>query len=367
MNKFILNLTYFSLLSTFINLSFSLKILSQSVPIHTIFEVKGKVTVDKEQWKNPQPAAVGLHLTGKDELEVAANSLVKIYCSNKIIWTVQPEKDTKTYNVSDGCPSGNSVIRLPNSNNDTLRDDGKTEEYLATLPYLITPRESYILTNTPLLWWNAVEGATNYTVNIDGVNWETQTNKTEIIYSGETPLKEDRRYRIIIETDNGKLSTSDAVVGFTILDQQTKNIVLDAKKEIEEAELSAEEKGLILAKLYRGYELYVDAIEVLEKLVKQDSQIVAVYQLLGDSYLETGLPHFAKNPYEKALELATGTENLSVKADTQKGLGESYYSLGNTDDAVHWLKQAKTSYEELGNSSQVQELDETVNRILGRN
>ncbi|MDJ0600389.1 MAG: tetratricopeptide repeat protein [Crocosphaera sp.] len=361
MNKLLLQLYYFPLLLIFITLNFPLKTLSQSVAVHTIFEVKGKVNVKKEQWKNYKPAAVGDHLTGNDELDIATNSSVRIYCSNTDKPTVKPGK----HNISSICPTGNPVIRLPNSNNDTLRTDGKTEDYLATLPYIITPRESYILTNTPLLRWNAVPGATNYTVNIDGINWETETNKTEIIYSGETPLKQRRRYRITIETDNGKSSTSDAVVGFTILDEETRNIILEAKKTIGEQELSPEEKGLILAQLYRGYELYTDAIEVLEELVKQESQIVAVYQLLGDSYLTTGLPHFAKKPYEKALELAIGKENLSVKANTQKGLGESYYSLGNTDGAVQWLEKAKTSYEELGDSPQVQELDETINRILG--
>ena len=362
MNKFLLNLTYFSLLSTLISLSFPLKILSQSVPIHTIFEVKGKVTVDKEQWKNPQSASLGLSLKGTDKLEVAANSYVKIYCSNKTTWTVQ----TGNYKISDGCPSGNSVIHLPNSNNRTLRNDGKTEDYLVTLPYIITPRESSILTNTPVLRWNAVEGATNYTVKIDGVKWETETNKTEIIYSGETPLKQRRRYRIKVETDNGKLSTNDAVVGFTVLDEETKSIVLEAKKDLNKRSLSLEQKGLILAQLYRSYELYADVIEVLEELVKQDSQIVAVYHLLGDTYLLTGLPQLANKHYEKALELATETDNLSVKADTEKGLGESYYNLGNETEAKHWLEKAKTSYEELGDSSQVQQLNETINLISGK-
>lgn len=362
MNKILFKLSYFPLLLIVITLNFPLKILSQSVAIHTIFEVKGKVAVDKQQWKNPQPASVGLTLRGTDKLEVAANSSVKIYCSNKTTWTVQPGN----YKISDGCPSRNGVIRLANSNNTTRRNDGKTEEYLATLPYIITPRNSSILTNTPVLRWNAVEGATNYIVKIDRVKWETETNKTEIIYSGEIPLKPRRRYRITVETDNRKLSKDDALIGFMLLDEQKKNIVLDAKKTIEKQLLSTEEKGLILAQLYLGYELYADAIEVLDELVQQDSQIVAIYQLLGDTYLLTGLPQLAKKPYQKALQLATGTENLSVQAEIQKGLGESYYGLGNQIEAKQWLEKAKTSYEELGDSSQVQKVDEIINFISGR-
>ncbi len=335
----------------------------ESNEIHIIFEVKGKVTVDKEQWKNPQPASVGLTLEGNNKLEVEDNSSVKIYCSNTKIWTVEKG----THNISGGCTSENPVIRLPNSNNDTLRADGKTEEALAKLPYLITPRNSYILKNRPLLRWNAVPGVTNYTVKIDGVNWETQTNKTEIIYSGDTPLQEKRRYRITIEADNATSSTSDDKnVGFTMLDEQTKNIILESKNTIEKQSLSSEQKGLILAQLYRSYGLYADIIEVLEELVKEDSQVVAVYQLLGDTYLETRLPHLAKKPYDKGLQLTTKTENLSVQADIQKGLGKSYYSLGNETEAKQWLEKAKISYEALGDNSNIQELDETINSILGR-
>jgi tetratricopeptide (TPR) repeat protein len=259
------------------------------------------------------------------------------------------------------------VIPLPNINNTTLRPTGNKEKVLAKLPYLITPRETNILTNRPPLRWNAVPGATNYTVKIDGVNWETQTNKTEIVYPGEPPLEAGERYRVTIEADNGASSRSDdEKVGFTILDEQTKTTVLDAVKTVQQQQLSPEEAGLVLAHLYRGYGLYGDAVEVLEGLVKQGSQVVTVYQLLGDTYLKIGLPQLAKKPYEKALKLATNTENLSAQAEIQAGLGIAYRLLGNKDEAIQWLTKAKGSYNQLGDISRVQELDKTINEILER-
>jgi hypothetical protein len=321
MNKFLKIFTPIPLI--LITVGFPAASFSKTVGINTIFEVRGTVTVKKPQWKKPLPASVGLTLSPDDNLDVAANASVKVYCSNQKTWTVKPGK----YIVSSGCPSGNPVIRLTNSNNDSLRGDGKTEEALAKLPYLITPRETNILTNRPQLRWNAVPGATNYTVKIDGVNWEAQAKKTEIVYPGEPPLEAGRRYRVTIEADNGESSTSDAVVGFRVLDEQTKKTVLDAVKTVQQQQLSPEEAGLVLAHLYRGYKLYADAVEVLEGLVKQGSQIATVYQLLGDTYLEIGLPQLAKKPYEKALKLATNTENLSVQAGIQAGLGMSYYRV----------------------------------------
>jgi hypothetical protein len=379
MNKFLKIFTPISLI--LITVGFPAATFSNTVGVNTIFQVKGKVTVKKPQWKKSLPASVGLTLSFDDKLEVAANASVKVYCSNLKQWTVKTGK----YIVSSGCPRGNPVIRLLNSNHDTLssndtlytfdprpagptpRPTGNTEKALAKLPYLITPRQTNILTNRPPLRWNAVPGATNYTVKIDGVNWETQTNKTEIVYPGEPPLEAGERYRVTIEADNGASSRSDdEKVGFTILDEQTKTTVLDAVKTVQQQQLSPEEAGLVLAHLYRGYGLYGDAVEVLEGLVKQNSQVATVYQLLGDTYLKIGLPQLAKKPYEKALKLATNTENLSGQAEIQAGLGIAYRLLGNKDEAIQWLTKAKGTYNQLGDTSQVQELAKTINDILRR-
>ena len=222
MNKFLKIFTPISLI--LITVGFPAATFSNTVGVNTIFQVKGKVTVKKPQWKKPLPASVGLTLSFDDKLEVAANASVKVYCSNLKQWTVKPGK----YIVSNGCPRGNPVISLPNINNTTLRPTGNKEKVLAKLPYLITPRETNIITNRPSLRWNAVPGATNYTIKIDGVNWETQTNKTEIVYPGEPPLEAGRRYRVTIEADNGASSRrDDENVGFRVLDEQTQKTVLD--------------------------------------------------------------------------------------------------------------------------------------------
>jgi hypothetical protein len=328
---------------------------SKTVGVSVITEVNGKVSVEKKQWKKSQPALIGLTLNSDDKLDLPANASVEVFCSNGQTWIFKSGKHT----VSSGCPSGNSVIRLPNSNNDTLRPVGTTEEALSRLPYLITPRQTYILTNRPRLRWNTVPGVTKYTVKIDGVNWEMKTSDSEIVYPGEFPLEEGRRYRITVEAGDSSSSLSDRVVGFNLLDKQTKKLILDAVQSVQRQSSSSEAKELVLAYLYRGYGLYSDAIERLEGLVSQGSQKVLAYQLLGDSYLEIGLPQLAKKPYEQALELST-MDNLSTQARIQEGLGKTYRLLGNEGAAVLWLKKAKAGYELLGDTLQVQELEKTL-------
>ena len=356
MRKTFLNLPLLQFICAGFLPEFPGKILSNSTGIHIVREVKGNVTIQKKQWKKPIIPFMGLTLTSDDKIKVEGDSLVKIYCSNTEIWEVKPGQ----YTVSDGCDSGQPVIQLPNGINPHVRSPRLTEETLRDLPYLISPRETYILTERPLLRWNAVPGVTNYTVKIDGVNWQTQTNKTEIIYPGEPPLQEGWRYRVTIETDNGISSTSEAKVGFKLLDSQTRNKVLETVEIIKQQSLSSEEKGLILANLYRGYGLYIDAVNVLEELINQESQSVFLYQLLGDTYLDMKLPQLSLQPYQNGLILATKTDNLIVKSAIEKGLGTAYYCLGNDDIAEQWLNKARTNYEKLGDTPSVQELDKII-------
>ena len=299
--------------------------LSQNAPVHAILEVKGKVVVNNKNWKKPQTAFVGLSLNSDDTLNIPAKASVKIYCSDLTIWTAKPGK----YKVSQGCPSGKTMIHLPNSNNDTLRPIGKTEAALAKLPYVITPRETDIISDRPQIRWNAVPGVVNYTVKIDGINWKKKTDKTEIIYDGDRPLQPETRYWVTVTTDQGLSSQQDTEIGFNVSDQQTKKTILDAVEKIQKQPLSPTEQGLVLAYLYRSYELYGDAINVLEDLVNQGNKEITVYQLLGDTYLEVGLPQLAKNTYQKGLELAIKTQNIPSQTTIKKMLKQVNDLLGN--------------------------------------
>ena len=301
--------------------------LSQNVPAHAILEVKGKVVVNNKNWKKPQTAFVGLSLNSDDTLDIPARASVKIYCSDLSIWIVKPGK----YKVSQGCPSGKTVIRLPNSNNRTLRPISKTEAALAKLPYVITPRETDIISDRPQINWNAVPGVVNYTVKIetDGFSWTTQTNQNKIIYSGDRPLQPETRYWVTVTIDQGLSSQQDTEVGFNVSDEQTKKTVLNAVEKIQKQPLSPTERELVLAYLYRSYKLYGDAINILEDPVNQGNKEISIYQLLGDTYLEVGLPQLAKNTYQKGLELAIKTQNIPAQTTIKKMLKQVNDLLGN--------------------------------------
>ncbi len=332
--------------------------------IHILIDFKGDVRVKKAQWTQFHQANSGITLSSQDQILLGSKASLTIYCSNQNQWTVtQPG----THFVSQGCPTGEAIIRLcPECNNPTRRPLGTKEEKLQQLPYLISPRHTLVFNDSLTLRWNGVSGATYYRVKVG--DWQRQTNETQMVYDGE--LKPGEFYTVRVVADNGISSQDEDNDGqyswFIVLEEEKAKALQEQVAVIEQQELSQEQEGLILAHLYRGNELNAEAIKVLEELVKSGSQTTTVYQLLGDIYQQIGLSLMVKKLYGQELALTTEEENSVVKAMMQWGLGEVEYTLGNRDEAVEWLEKAKVSYAGLGEKIQVEELAKRINFILGR-
>ena len=327
--------------------------------LYFIVDLTGDVQRKKAGWSNFQSANFGDLLSLSDELKLSTKASAIVYCSNQSEWKVPSGKVSR---ISEGCPGGTPILKLPNSRRSSPRDPNNPD-----IPYIISPRNTSLLNDRPILRWNAVSGATSYIVQVkgSGVDWKIETSDTEIEYTGEPPLEKGLRYRVTVVTDNGASSRSERRVGFTVLDDQKANSVLAAVEKLKQQGLTKEAEGLALAHLYRGNNLQAEAIELLEGLVKGGSQTVAIYRLLGDIYQQGGLSRLAKERYLKALELA-GAGDVEGQAAIQAGLGEADYALGNEDEAVQWLEKAKAGYEGLGDESQVQELEQRRDFFLGR-
>jgi hypothetical protein len=278
-------------------------------------------------------------------------------CSSTKQWQVNGGRE---FQVSEGCPRG-VASRSRNIARSRPRGDNKAS------PYIISPRNTEILTNRPLLQWNRVAGTTRYTVQLqgEGVDWKTETSDTQLIYPGEPPLKGGERYLLIVTTDQKVSSTQEvgATLRFGSLSEDKAKAVKTEIAAIKQQKLTPEAEALTLAYLYEGYGLRAEAIALLTELAKQKSQTRAVYTLLGDLYLQTGLPQQAKEVYAQSLTLAQRSGDLEGQAESQLGLGESSYGLSENKEALDWLKKAQTSYDGLGDESQVKLLAEQIMKI----
>lgn len=326
---------------------------ANTIALNFLSEIKGDVKLKRSQWKDYRKADFGVLLNPSDQLELSPGASARVMCNNSRVWVVPTGQVSL---VSEGCGS-----RKPRGRG--FNRPSRTRSAYQIIPYIISPRNTALLNDRPVLRWNAVPGATRYRVRVEDagltLDWQTETSNTQIDYSGP-PLQPDSYYLLIVETDTGKSSEEEqgTDLGFTVLDAQKAESVRTAVAQLKQQQLTQGAEGLALAYLYQRYDLKAEAIGLLEGLVKQETQTVAVYQLLGDLYLDVGLKQQAKRRYLQALELAKPTGNLEGQAQAQVGLGQVEYSLGKPTQTIEWLTQAQRNYQTLGDRSKVKEVQE---------
>ncbi|ACK65615.1 conserved hypothetical protein [Rippkaea orientalis PCC 8801] len=331
---------------------------SQSTGVNLLIKINGDVKIKREKWKGFQKATVGALLSPNDLLQVGNNASATLLCSNTQKWQAT---SSKQFRVSEGCPRG-LVSRSRNTTRSATRGDNEK------IPYIISPRNTTILTNRPLLQWNKVPGATRYTVKLEGsgLDWQTETTNTEILYPGEPILQPGGYYRLVVTTEDPKVSSKDeqgANLSFNILDKAKVESINAEVAKIKQQELTPEAEKLAIAYLYETSGLKADAITILSELVAQKTQTMAGYKLLGDLYLQVGLNKQAKEAYLQSLELAEKSGDLEGQAESQFGLGEANYGLTGKDKALECLKKAQQSYLALGDESKVQEVENRIKQI----
>jgi Tfp pilus assembly protein PilF len=328
--------------------------------LNFISEIQGDVKLKRSQWNGYQKANMGEPLNPSDQLQLGAGASATVMCDNLTFWTVPAVKVSL---VSDGCGLKPPIIVRPNSPRSKPRAPNET------IPYIISPRNTALLTKRPILRWNAVTGANSYQVRVQDagltLDWQTETSNTQTEYSGKPPLQPGRNYSLIVETEPGNSSIEEEGIdlSFKLLDTPKAKSVRTQVAQLKQQKLTPEAEGLALGYLYQRYDLKAEAIELLEGLVKQGSQTAAISQLLGDLYLQVGLSQQAKSPYLKALEIAKRTEDVEGQAQAQVGLGEVYDLLNKKDKAIATFKKAQNNYTILGDLSQVEALKKRITEV----
>lgn len=124
---------------------------------------------------------------------------------------------------------------------------------------------------------------------------------------------------IIAYQNNSPLSASRSA--FNLLPERDVRQITQAVEKINSLDLPKDEAAYLdLDSLYMGKNLLSATINMLEAQVREGSLNPGVYRVLGDRYLEAGLPTEAKSHYERAAELATKADNPSELQRAQDGL-----------------------------------------------
>lgn len=362
-----------------IPLLFSLLTLTQTAPgltqsrsLNILSEVRGSVYIKRSRYNRAQRAYGGEFLGYSDRLQLGQGAVAKVLCTNLAIWNPRSRGE---FSVSRGCPSFGAMI-LPETSQRTVRTDGDF-----TKPYIISPRNTKILDQQPILRWNSVEEATYYQVELKELTpdrppsiWTTTTTESEVIYRGEARLKPETYYQLIVKAcpcQNKPGSQEESGISedssfFPVVSVATAQEVREKIAELEEQSLSEDVKALALASLYQSYDLNAAAIQVLEGLVEQGDQLTKVYQLLGDSYQQMGLFKLAKAQYLTALAQAETEENLDTQAQIQVSLAQVEKELAELETAFELLQAAQANYRILGDEEQVASLQSDLDKLARR-
>ncbi|MFB2771885.1 tetratricopeptide repeat protein [Pelatocladus sp. BLCC-F211] len=193
-------------------------------------------------------------------------------------------------------------------------------------PTIISPYSSLILNPRPSIRWNPVGGATSYVViwRGEGVSWSKVVKATELAYSREEKaLSVGTTYKLTIIANSGDSPVSASYSAVNMLPSSTTQQITSLIKQIQSLKLSPDEEARDLDSVYMSQKLLTDAIEVLKARVDANTTNPTIYRLLGDRYLEAGLPADAEKMYIEASALAQSADNANELAASRTGLERS--------------------------------------------
>ncbi|PMB25836.1 hypothetical protein [Fischerella thermalis] len=257
-----------------------------------------------------------------DRLNPSNGKLVKILCyqNQKIL-----QLGKGTVDAPDRCVQ--QTIRIQNCTpQNTIscpkpKNPGSNNE-----PIIISPYSSSVLNPRPFISWNGVKGVTSYVVMLrgEGVSWSKTVNGTSLAYPPEEKaLSVGTTYKLTVMAQSGDSPVSASSSAVNMLPSSTAQQITSLIKQIQSLKLSPDEQARDKDSVYMSQNLLTDAIEVLKARVDEGTTNPTIYRLLGDRYLEAGLPAYAQKAYAQASTLASRADNATELAASRAGLEKS--------------------------------------------
>lgn len=262
---------------------------------------------------------VGSLLCQGDRLHSVDGSSIEVLCylNRKVLWL---GSGSVTNKCAPQAKQQAQQCTLTNRSN-CPKPKGPRED--SNAPALISPYSSAILNTRPNLSWYSVSGANSYTVQVSGadVNWEKEVGNLVLPYPKEQPaLQPGNAYKITIIANQGDSSISASSSAVNVIPESEAKQIIATVKHIRSLNLPKDEEAFDLDTVYMSKNLLNETIDVLKAKVEAGNQNPTLYRVLGDRYLEAGLPDDAKREYTMATKLAKRIDNLAELAKAQAGL-----------------------------------------------
>ena len=305
--------------------------LSILVALITAFSNKGLVSIQKVIAQpttkcNPVGLVVlsgdrqvspGTILCQGDKLNILPGREVQVFC-------VKLRRKIKLSGISANvCSEEQDDIDKRNYSPGNLSNYPKTKgPGEANKPILINPYSRVLIDDRPTLKWNPVIDATSYTVYLSSknVDWAEKVESTKLPYPINQPgLQYGNTYKIVVVANRGDSSINDSVAAVSLLSKDDIEQLQKTAKQIEDLNLPKNEGAFYLDSLYLSKSLLDNSIELLKSQIAQ-SQDPRLHRILGERYLEAGVPTLAQEEYQQAENLAKKQEDRVELSKAEAGL-----------------------------------------------
>lgn len=308
------------------------------------------------------PIGFGARLLADDLLNISGGSAA-VFCGHESQWDASPTTLQSGTNRSIPCLHGQTATPAPDIAR--LRTRGEPHDRPDNLPYVLTPRTGFVLSDRPTLRWHMVSSTTTVTITLESTDGLARTAKvvsgTELAYPDDWPplQRNGADYRLLVQPTTGmSAAVSSPGSGFTALDSESAARVQALAERLKARVTNDAAQALLLAELYlhhdERYPLRSEAVELLRN-VPAGEKIRAIQQLLGEVYLQMGLFAEAQQAFEHALVLATAAGETEFEADALLYLGVAACLRGNQVQAVSWWQTAQARYTELELSTKAEQ------------
>ncbi len=190
----------------------------------------------------------------------------------------------------------------------------KTSSTNTNIPQLINPYSRLILDGRPPISWSQVPQATSYTVVLSSqgkISWKRKVKTTTLTYPIQEPaLKYGGVYKLNIIANYGRHPLKSSSNLLILLKVEQVQDLEDTIKQINSLELTPDQQARELDIAFISKKLLTQSINLLNQRINTGTKDPTLYRLLGDRYLQAGLPQKAKSKYLKAITLAQQVNKL---------------------------------------------------------
>ena len=331
---------------------------NQEAGIHIVIDMEGGATIERDGWQREIPLQFGTLLKKGDLITLLdASAKVTVVCAD-----LSKREISGVLLSSVRCPEQIPALLYKGSEIRPLRSAAK-----GNIPKALAPRATKLLTNRPTFRWEAVKGATSYTVALERVPsetmWRFQVPTNELSYpSGVALLEPGVLYTFQVTTVVKGVTYNSAEekepdLAFKVLSAKDAQAVGRDEVKIRDLGLREVPTAFVLANLYASNGLYMEAIESLNS-VDKDGDNFAIQYTFGDLYVSIKLYGQAEFHFTNALGLARANKDPESQARAHVQIGKLFDLVrGNCDEAKIHFEHALDLYRQLGDENNIKEIE----------